>query len=569
MSYTSGVRGGPEAPVRVATVVAMTGEQVSEPIAASGRTRRPRRTWPQRILLLLGIILAIAFFGAARFFWEARTVLADLPRISVGPDVLAQEGSPGEPINVLLLGVDSSEGLDPDDPVRQGRDVEDEARGIVRPDAILILRLDPATGRAAVLSLPRDLIVEAPGGSVTRINATQAVGGVESLITTIDNNFAIPINNFVVADFAGFAELVELVGGVPINFPFPTRDLGSGLAVDAGCFALNGAESLAYVRARSIEEFIDGEWTPLAATAPDLARIERQQEFLVLALEEVFSVGRADISRLRGFVDAGSQAVQLDEQLTPGDMLELASAFADYDTDALRVTTIPVRASFSEEGIYLGEQFQAEQAGELLAVFQGTADGVRPSQVELAVGSNDDRHAEQLGERGFVTQQNEQTRDGPTQVVFDPADREQAELVARYLEAVPAFAVEPGQPLRLDVGPDFSGIRQFPRPQRDVAIALDAALSSTLGASEAPPGTAPSQASQTATTAPETATATQSGDESSVTSFATATTSSLPSNSVAELTDEPNGSTTTQVLAPTINVRGRPAVGATCNQTGG
>ena len=212
---------------------------------------------------------------------------------------------------------------------------------------------------------------------------------------------------------------------------------------------------------------------------------------------------------------------------------------------------------------------RAEQAGELLAVFQGTADGVRPSQVELAVGSNDDRHAEQLGERGFVTQQNEQTRDGPTQVVFDPADREQAELVARYLEAVPAFAVEPGQPLRLDVGPDFSGIRQFPRPQRDVAIVLDAALSSTLGASEAPPDTAPSQASQTATTAPETATATQSGDESSVTSFATATTSSLPSNSVAELTDEPNGSTTTQVLAPTINVRGRPAVGATCNQTGG
>ena len=207
--------------------------------------------------------MAIALFGAARFFWEARTVLADLPRIRVGPGVLAQGGAPGDPVNVLLVGVDSSEGLDPDDPVRQGRNVEEEARGVVRPDTILILRLDPATGEASVVSLPRDLIVEVPGGTTTRINATQAVGGLDSLIATIDTNFAIPINHFVVADFAGFAELVEIVGGVPVNFPFQTRDLGSGLAVNAGCWALNGSESLAYVRSRSIEEFIDDEWVPL------------------------------------------------------------------------------------------------------------------------------------------------------------------------------------------------------------------------------------------------------------------------------------------------------------------
>ena len=181
---------------------------------------------------------------AAQFFWEARAVLADLPRIRVGPEVLATGGDPGDPVNVLLVGVDSSEGLDPDDPVRDGRNVEDEARGVVRPDTILILRLDPATGNAAVLSLPRDLIVEAPGGGTIKINATQAVGGMEALISTIDSNLDIPINHFVIADFAGFAEIVEIVGGVPINFPYATRDLGSGLRIDAGCWSLNGAESL-------------------------------------------------------------------------------------------------------------------------------------------------------------------------------------------------------------------------------------------------------------------------------------------------------------------------------------
>ena len=149
-------------------------------------------------------------------------------------------------------------------------------------------------------------------------------------------------DSFVVADFASFSEVVEIVGGVPVNFPFDTRDRGSGLRVDAGCWALNGREALAYVRARSIEEFIDGQWVPLAAVSPDLARIERQQQFMALALEEVLSEARSDISRIGEFIDAGSQVVQLDQNLTPGQMLDLASAFADFDTESLDVATLPV-----------------------------------------------------------------------------------------------------------------------------------------------------------------------------------------------------------------------------------
>jgi len=120
-----------------------------------------RRTWPQRFLMLTGLGLAGVCFLAAWGFWQARTLLADLPRIPVGAELLAQSGEPGEPVNFLLVGVDSSEGLDPDDPVRQGRDVVAEANGRFLSDTILLLRLDPATGNAAVLSIPRDLYVDA------------------------------------------------------------------------------------------------------------------------------------------------------------------------------------------------------------------------------------------------------------------------------------------------------------------------------------------------------------------------------------------------------------------------
>lgn len=526
------------------------------PFPRTGIGGRPRRSWPQRVLLLLGLVVAGGFFVAAQFFWEARAVLADLPRISVGPNVLAQGGEPGDPVNLLIVGVDSSEGLDPDDPVRDGREVDDEARGIVRPDTILVLRLDPATGSASVLSLPRDLIVEAPGGAVTRINATQAVGGIGSLISTIDQNFSIPINHFVVADFAGFAEIVEIVGGVPVYFPYPTRDLGSGLRIDQpGCWSLTGAESLAYVRSRNIEEQIDGAWVTLDATSPDLARIARQQEFMVLALEEVLAIGRSDLSRISDFIDAGTQAVQLDEALTPGDMLDLAAAFADYDTEALQVSTVPVAAEFSEEGRYLGEALVEVEAQELLAIFQGQADNIQPEEISVEVRSGSDRQAEQLFERGFAAARVDgDAGDIATTVRFEPADRAAALLLTRYLEGVPRLVATPDTALLLEVGNDFAGIRQFPRPVADIAPGLDLAIR---------------QAGIVDSSTSSTTTSTVGPDVAPPSSFASSEDPDLPSTSAPGITDVPKDPATAESLPSTLVLRGRPPANVICGSTGG
>lgn len=542
----------------------------------SDRPARTRRTWPQRFLLLAGVVTSAALFAGANFFSEARAVLADLPRIAVGPDVLAQSGGPGDPVNLLLVGVDSSEGLDEDDPVRQGRDTDDEARGVVRPDTILVARLDPATGTVSVLSLPRDLIVEAPGGATTRINATQTVGGISSLIETIDLNFDIPINHFVVADFAGFSELVDIVGGVPVYFPYPTRDLGSGLRIgEAGCWALDGEEALAYVRSRNIEEQISQEWVSLEATSPDLARIARQQEFMVLALEQVLSVGRSDISRISEFIDAGAQAVQLDEQLTPGDMIDLAEAFADYDTEALEISTMPVSGAFADDGRYIGEQLILGEAEALLGRFQGVDDGVRPEAVTVEVVSSNEQHSEQLGERGFLAAgTNGDTDDADdvarTTVLFDASDREAALLLTRYLEGVPPqLVVEPGSALRLIVGNDFAGVRVFPRPVADIAPGLDLVVR-TAQADQTLDAAAPiSTTSTTSTQRISTTEAAIAASETSDTLLATEGDTDLPSTSAPVLTDEPEDPTTSQSPPPTIVVRGRPPLESLCGPTGG
>ncbi|MGI9606991.1 MAG: LCP family protein [Acidimicrobiales bacterium] len=523
--------------------------------------RRLRRTWPQRLLLVAGVALAAICFVAAQAFWDAQQVLSELPRIRVGPDILATSGGPGDPVNFLLVGVDSSEGLDPDDPVRQGRDLVAEADGRFLSDTILLMRLDPATGDAAVLSIPRDLYVQVPGSSEWKINSTLLIGGMDTLIETIDENLDIPINHFVMVDFAGFSNLVELVGGVPVYFPFPTRDLGSGLAIaDSGCWVLDGPQALAYVRARSIEEMIDGEWTRLAVPAPDLARIERQQEFMVLALEEALKIGGSDIGRIREFVDVGTQAVQLDERLTPGELLDLASAFSEYDTEALQVATLPVAALFADDGRYLGEQLVVADATGILEVFRGLADGVRPADVTVLVSSADsgqqERTVDQLVERGFGI---DAVGDEPVEPVqrttirFAPDDRETAMIVARYLEVVPAFVADPAiAGVRLDVGPDFAGVRSFPRPVTDVRPAVVRAV-------DAIPSRQPVTPTTTLPGSPTSVVPSVTGDDGSVTTSTPATTTTA---------DVSNGPT---IIAPSTStiVRGRPPEGVGCSVLGG
>ncbi len=534
-------------------------EQAGSPLVMhTGLRGRPRRSWPQRFLLIVGLTMGAVCFAAAFVFWRADVVLSEVPRISVGPDVLAQGGDPGEPVNILLVGVDSSEGLDEDDPVRIGRETEDEARGIVRPDTILVVRLDPATGSASVLSLPRDLIVEVEeGGATTRLNATQAVGGIGALISAIDTTLGVPINHFVQIDFAGFSNIVDIVGGVPVYFPFPTRDLGSGLRVpEEGCFNLNGSESLSYVRARSIEELIDGEWVELETVSPDLSRIARQQEFLVLTAEEILAIGRSDISRINSFINAGSQAVQLDEELTPGDMADLAAAFSDFDTEALEIDTVPVAATFSDDGAYLGESLLTEGTTDLLERFQGIDDGVRPPEVEVEVHSDEERHGSQLAERGFEALSVDDELVAATTIRFDPNEQEEALLVGRYLEAPPRFVAENGAVLRVEVGPDFAGVRVFPRAEADLTPALDNALRAARNENN-------SASTSTTTVAPV-----QDAGETSVASIAAEGEEDLPSGVDAEGSAAPVVDVgVPSPLGPVV--RGRPPVGIGCSALSG
>ena len=110
---------------------------------------------------------------------------------------------------------------------------------------------------------------------------------------------------------SGFQRLVDAIGGVEICVDFATQDLNSGLHLNPGCQTLDGAQGLAYARSRHYQEFRDGDWQedPRA----DLGRIERQQQFIRLAVAKLLQQVQADPFSLNGLLEAATDSVLIDE----------------------------------------------------------------------------------------------------------------------------------------------------------------------------------------------------------------------------------------------------------------
>jgi polyisoprenyl-teichoic acid--peptidoglycan teichoic acid transferase len=297
--------------------------------------RRPHRTWPQRLLLTLNIALVLVCLTAAGGIYWTYNQASALPRIDVGAS-LSPSSEPGEPQNILLVGIDDGTGLQADDPVLRGRP------STLNTDTVMILRIDPKTQQAAILSLPRDLYVDLAGGGKGRINTALALGGPERLIETIKQDFGIPINHYAMVDFHGFEALVSSVGGVPVYFNYPSRDENTGLfQYEPGCVTLDGDQALAYVRSRhfEIQRTANGKWQEDPSS--DFGRINRQQQFIKAALRKAVAKGVRNPFVLKDLVGIAQKNVTLDTEFSIQDLVDLGQQFRDFDPDQLVSYTPP------------------------------------------------------------------------------------------------------------------------------------------------------------------------------------------------------------------------------------
>ncbi|MCH9834472.1 LCP family protein [bacterium] len=271
---------------------------------------RPRRRTSAPLGVLFAVVVAVA--GAAGVIAAAERQVGNIDRIENLDDVLAAVEGPA--VNYLLIGSDSRAGSDPSsaDAGNIGSEADVSGR---RSDTIMILRQEANGEGAALLSLNRDLwVTHADTGREQRINAAYNRGA-DVLAATITQEYGIPINHVVDADFLGFKNIVDTIGGTTVCFDAPARDIKSGLDQEAGCNLLTGEQALAYARSRNYEEFRDGEWRK-DGTA-DIGRVARQQQFISAAANETLEELKSDPFLASELVGAASGSLRLDPNLDP------------------------------------------------------------------------------------------------------------------------------------------------------------------------------------------------------------------------------------------------------------
>lgn len=435
-----------------------------------------RRSLGQRALIALGGLLTFVLLLSAAGATYLNVRFGQISRFDVAIDV---PPASGEPRNYLLVGSDTRDGLDPDDPADAGFFDEDGSfsEGVVqRTDTIMILRVDPDAGAAYLLSLPRDLWVPiADTGENNRINVAFSQGR-EVLVDTIRENFGIPIHHYVEVDLVGFRGLVESVGGVPIYFSDPVRDDFSGLRVEsAGCVNLDGQQALAFARSRHLEiqDSETGRWR--TDPSGDLGRMTRQQEFIRKAIGKAVSKGLTNPVTLNDLVAVGVDFVGLDPTLTARDLVSLGRRFASFDAESLQTFSTPAEPFRTAGGASVLD-LDERAAEPIFNIFRGLDPGeVTPGQVEVTVlngigepGLAGDVTAA-LDRIGFTTGTPGDTAEPtPSTTIFHaPGDEAGAVLLARHVSGPVSFGVdedlEPGE-VALVAGADFTTLHEQPSP---------------------------------------------------------------------------------------------------------
>ena len=305
--------------------------------------------------------------------WHLDNRIADIDRVDVTVDTTPR---PAEAGNYLVVGSDSRAFVGDD---ADALDKFGEPGG-ERADSILIAHVEPEEQQVLAVSIPRDTVVDLPGGGRSKI-ADVFNDGPQALIDVIGSNFDVPITHYLNVDFAGFDRIVDLVGPVTVHFNAPSRDRETGLAIDEpGCVPLDGSQALAYVRSRHFEENVYGTWTEDPTS--DLGRIRRQQAFLrqlsLLARERIYS-SPLDVPAI---VDAALDTLQADREFGRDQILGFIDRFRDvdvYDPASVEMLTLPVLEGPSGSG--LGEILVLDQpsADELLARLRGFGGEVLPS----------------------------------------------------------------------------------------------------------------------------------------------------------------------------------------------
>jgi len=167
-----------------------------------------------------------------------------------------------------------------------GNDARAEVGG-ARADALHVIGVNPALGRATILDIPRDTGASIPGHGTDKINTAFAFGGLERQAQAVGQMVGVEITYAITTDFAGFIAMVDEIGGLEVDVPMAMDDRNTGAVFQPGPQHLDGEQALAFSRNR--HDFPTG----------DLQRTANQGHLILSALATLRARGTGASGTLR------------------------------------------------------------------------------------------------------------------------------------------------------------------------------------------------------------------------------------------------------------------------------
>ncbi|MGQ0745069.1 MAG: LCP family protein [Acidimicrobiales bacterium] len=197
---------------------------------------------------------------------------------------------------------------------------------VSRADALHLVGVNPALGRATILNIPRDTYVQIPGRGMDKINAAHASGGPVAAAAAMGALVGVPVSLVVSTGFVGLASMVDELGGVRVEVPVAMADRNSGAFFPAGPVDMSGAQALAFTRNRNL-------------AGGDFTRTANQGRLIQAALAKLRAEGAtaSNVSRWLGVLLRNSRV----EGLNPAEFYRLGRSVAALDPAGVASITMP------------------------------------------------------------------------------------------------------------------------------------------------------------------------------------------------------------------------------------
>lgn len=225
-------------------------------------------------------------------------------------------------------------------------------------DTMIIACYNEKTGAIRLISVMRDIFIDisedVSGKGNVRLNTVSAYGGMKLLIKKLNDKLGLNIREYMLVDFAGFVEVVDILGGIEMDItevemqyinsslteqvnllvdkPYREKTMRECTLTEAGQnIKLNGLQALAFARTRKSDN--------------DYKRVERQRAVILAAAQK--AIDTITIPQLVQVVNMALQYVET--SISAADVVQLGLKVMNGGIGDIQSTRIPVNNTYKGE----------------------------------------------------------------------------------------------------------------------------------------------------------------------------------------------------------------------------